>query len=93
MTGVAVIILFVLAVILPSLGLWWPFRRRALRLPAAIVGGQLIVLPAMVWIAWHEATPADNDAWVALAGVAIAALVISIISLVVIERWSGKDFA
>ena len=89
----AVIIIFILAVVLPSLGLWWLFRNGGLRLPAAIVGGQLVVTPAMVWIAWHEATPADNDAWMALVGAAVAALLISVIWLVVVERWTGKDFA
>jgi|1186.fasta_scaffold728194_2 hypothetical protein len=88
----AVILIFVVAVILPSLGLWWLFRERGFRLPAAIAGGQLLVTPAMVWVAWHEATPGDRDAWGALAGVGTAALVISIISLVVIERWTGRDF-
>ena len=51
------------------------------------------MMPAMPWIAWHEATPTDNDAWMALAGVAIVALVITVVGLVVIERWTGKDFA
>ncbi|MBW0006184.1 MAG: hypothetical protein JO335_00565 [Sphingomonas sp.] len=91
MTMVAVII-FIVAVILPSFGLWWLFRKRGLRLPAAVVGGQLLVLPVMLWIAWHEATPADHDAWGAVAGVAIAGLLISVVWLVIIERWTGKDF-
>ena len=89
----AVILIFVAAVILPSVGLWWLFRKRPFRLPAAVVGGQLFVTPAMAWIAWHEATPEDHDAWMALTGVAIAAFVISVIALIVIERWTGRDFA
>ena len=89
----AVILIFILAVILPTVGLWWLFRNRALRLAASIAGGQLLVTPAMVWIGWHEATPEDHDAWMALTGVVIAAIVISLISLVVVERWTGRDFA
>ena len=89
----AVIIIFVLAVALPSFGAWWAFRTRGLRILAAMAGGQLFVTPAMMWIAWHEATPADNDAWVALASSAVAALVISVVWLVVIERWTGTDFS
>jgi len=89
---VAPVILFLLAVILPSFGFWWLFRKRFFRLPAAVVGGQLIVMPAMLWIAWHEATPADSDAWAALAGVTVAGLVIALVLIVVVERWTGKDF-
>jgi hypothetical protein len=87
------IVVFIAAVILPSVGVWWLLRNRASRLPAAVLGGQLLVTPAMVWIAWHEATPDDHDAWAAIAGVAIAALVISATWLLIIERWTGKDFA
>jgi len=90
---VAAVMIFVLAVVVPSAASWWLFRNRGLRLVAAALGGQLIVLPAMMWIAWHEATPADSDVWAALAGVAVAALVISFVLLVVVERWTGKDFA
>ena len=86
----ALIPIFIAAVILPSFGLWWLFRNRASRLPAAVIGGQLLVTPAMVWIAWHEATPDDNDAWAALAGVVVAALVITAIWVVVVELWTER---
>jgi hypothetical protein len=86
------ILIFIAAVILPSVGLWLLFKDNDGRLPAAVVGGQLLVTPAMIWIAWREATPDDHDAWAAVAGVAIAALVISAIWIVIIERWTGRDF-
>jgi hypothetical protein len=89
----AVILIFSAAVILPTTLLWWLFRRkdRSIRTTAAIIGAELLVTPAMFYIAQQEATSVDSDPWIALVTVAVLALLVGALVVWGLERVTRDD--
>lgn len=90
----ATIFVFILcmAVALPTFGFWYLFRKRRWRIWAAMVGGQIVVLPAVLYVGLKESAqrPLDPDPYNAAVAVIIISCLLSLLIATVLH-WLLQD--